>query len=215
LVRRERGPIADGNGIDKNQTGDFFGIKRSVVAHDEAAEGVTNQNVRWGNAGLPKQSAKLRDKVIESARRPGGCAPSQPSAVVATDAGEIGYTVVHRLPTERGAGDARFQDDTRAMVAGTLYMQPVQDSAGRGIAAPVAPLAKPLVGEGGGKDEQDDEQDDEKHLGLPAMIKREIDGWRRVAERANESGHLAAMMSSVIHHVKDDLPEGLLPLPAL
>src|ERR1017187_597803 len=47
-------------------------------------------------------------------------------------------------------------------------------------------------------------------LFLPTKIDQ-VEGWRWVTQASKKTAHLAAMMGAMIDHVKDQLPERLLP----
>jgi hypothetical protein len=81
---------------------------------DEAPEGMSDEDIRCLDGGGIKTAAEFCDELVESARFRKTGAPAKAGAVVTGYAGESGYAVLDRLPTERGARDAGFQDDVRA-----------------------------------------------------------------------------------------------------
>jgi hypothetical protein len=94
----ERGPIGGRKRIDENKAADFGGMERGVVANEESAERVTDQNVGLGYAGFFEKMVEFGGEAVEGSRLSGKAAPAETGAVVAVYASKGTDAVLNRFP---------------------------------------------------------------------------------------------------------------------
>ena len=99
-------PFLGAHGIDEDNAGDFLRIAERITAHDQAAEGVTDENVRRPDAGAVQQVVQFRGTVAGGARSAAGAAPAKAAAIVGDGVGEAGHGFLNVEPVQIGRGNA-------------------------------------------------------------------------------------------------------------
>ena len=106
----DRRPLATAHRIDEYDSGNLVAIEIRESAHDHAAEGMPDQNVRRMNARDFQHPVKLACGVrgrTFCARR---AAPTKAAAIVSHRTCEAGHFILDRAPVEMSGGDSGFED---------------------------------------------------------------------------------------------------------
>ena len=142
-------PFLAAHGVDEDNAGDFLRIAERITAHDQAAEGMADKNVRRLDAGAVQQVVQFRGTVAGGARGAAGAAPAKAAAIVGDGVGKAGNGLLNVEPVQIGRGNAGFKENGGAAGAFFEHVEPVPaadlDPAARRSEATVAKRADHLI----------------------------------------------------------------------
>jgi hypothetical protein len=101
------------DGIDHYEGGGSGGMSVGESLDEQAAEGVSDENVRRSELRGFKSCGKFSNHVGDGAGRERASAPAQSGAIIANGAGEFGGQRLDERPTQAASGDTRFKDNDR------------------------------------------------------------------------------------------------------
>ena len=125
LLRRRIAPFLGMQGIDEDEPGDVLRMRARERADDEAAEGMSDQDIRRRHVSAVEKMSQLADERRHRARARRRLAPRKPGAIVAAHARGARDDRLHAAPRQRRCGDARFENHGGRAGAGTSIVKPV------------------------------------------------------------------------------------------
>ena len=113
LGLRRPEPFCRREWVNQHQRSHFVWTVRRIHAHQQSAERMPNQNVRFRNSSRNQQRLKLGHQPRSHARRISWIAPAEPSTIVSASAGESCDFGAHSSPIQTRSRNTGLEDYRR------------------------------------------------------------------------------------------------------